>query len=59
MKNRPKEIRRLLKLVALTAAKELYPGPKYKVSLEGNTVYIERQFKDGMECILILDISVC
>jgi hypothetical protein len=40
MKNRPKEIRRLLKLAALTAAKKLYPEPKYSVHVYNEDIYV-------------------
>lgn len=56
MKNRPREIRRLLKLAALTAAKGLYPEPKYEVSSNGTSIYVDKKFDDDTsQTILVID----
>jgi len=57
MKNRPREIRRLLKLAALTAAKGLYPEPKYKVGVWGGEVFVNYN-DDTEDCKLIITIDV-
>jgi len=55
MTNRPREIRRLLRLAALTAAKGLYPGPKYTVSEYGGDIYVDQNFANGeQDCKLIV-----
>jgi hypothetical protein len=59
MKNRPREIRRLLKLAALTAAKGLYREPKYKVGVWGEEVFVDQKYKDNTDdCKLIITINV-
>jgi hypothetical protein len=59
MKNRPREIRRLLKLAALTAAKGLYPAPRYEVFSNGAKVYVDKKFDDDtFQSILVIDSHV-
>jgi hypothetical protein len=58
MKNRPREIRRLLELAALTIAKGLYPESKYKVSKYGRDVYVDQCSGQEDACKLIISIDI-
>ena len=55
MKNRPREIRRLVTLTALTVAKGLYREPKYTVSKCHGDIYVDQNFADNTsDCKLII-----
>jgi hypothetical protein len=52
MKNRPREIQRLLKLAALTAAKKLYPEPKYNVNVYNGDIYVVRVCSGEIQLVI-------